>query len=418
MIRTPVLLMMSALLLACASEVRSGQKTDTEDTVTSDSRGAPSDPEPDSTTSPEPEPEPDATPGPQPEPEPEPQPEGLPVLGWYTHDMNAVQVEVIATASDGLNTPRDLAFDPEHSSKAWIVNKGDESVVLVQNMLTAAQFSTKANGFGTEHFLARPAAIAWGAPGTFATIHETDDLTQGPEAQGGTPPDFMGPTLHAAHSILFDAGHASHLDMMHNSPNGMGIAWEEWNTYWVFDGYHSAVSRYAFNQDHGEGGTFHGDGEVRRFGQGQFSRVADIPSHMELDRTTGLLYIADTGNNRIATLDTATGTPGAFIFPNYDGGPQYHMDGAAITTLVDCSQHGMKHPSGLAMYGDYFVVGDNATGTIYAFTLQGVLIDWLDTQISAGGLMGMEFDGVGNLAIVDAVTHEVSMLIPKAPPSR
>ena len=35
----------------------------------------------------------------------------------------------------------------------------------------------------------------------------------------------MGPTLWDGNLNIYDGGHASHLDMLHNSPNGAGIAW-------------------------------------------------------------------------------------------------------------------------------------------------------------------------------------------------
>lgn len=355
------------------------------------------------------------TPPPEPDvPEAPPQPDGLPILGWYTHSMAAVQVERLASASDGLSIPRDLAFDPENPGDLWIVNQGNESMVVVRDTLSATQKSQKYWSLGSAHFFAQPSSIAFGAPGSFATIHETDKLTQGP---GGTPPDFMGPTLHSSDPATFDAGHGSHLDMMHNSPNGMGIAWEAANTYWVFDGYHSALARYAFNNDHGEGGTFHGDGEVRRYVEGEVKRVPGVPSHMEYVGASGLLYVADTGNNRIAVLDTASGTVAGQAYPNYDGGPQYKMQGATLTTLVDGQQHGLVSPSGLAIQSDQLFVSDNATGTIYAFTLEGELIDWLETGLPTGGLMGITFDKAGNLAFVDAIGDEVWYLLPLAPPA-
>ena len=78
----------------------------------------------------------------------------------------------------------------------------------------------------------------------------------------------------------------------------MGIAWEKDNVYWVFDGYHSSITRYDFNEDHGPGGTVHDDGTVSRYVEGKVKRVANVVSHMEMDRESNLLYVADTGNNR------------------------------------------------------------------------------------------------------------------------
>jgi hypothetical protein len=54
---------------------------------------------------------------------------------------------------------------------------------------------------GGTHFMAEPAALAFGAPGWLATAQEQDQPTQ-PD----TPVDFMGPTLWTADSGIFNAG--------------------------------------------------------------------------------------------------------------------------------------------------------------------------------------------------------------------
>ena len=346
----------------------------------------------------------------------EPEPEGVkvPILGWGTHVMASVNKEVVATAADKLNTPRDVMIDPDKPGDIWIANHGNETMVVVYNSLSAAQSVKAYWSLGSAHFFARPSAIAWGTTATFATMHETDQLTQG-ASPPGTPEDFMGPTLQSADPGTFDAGHGSHLDMLHNSPNGMGIAWERDNVYWTFDGYHSSITRYDFKADHGKGGQFHGDGDIARYAEGDVKRVAGIPSHMEMDRETGLLYIADTGNNRIAVLDTATGTKGGGTQPVYDGPNQYKMNGANIYTLIDGAAEGLQSPSGLAIAGDQIFVGDNGTGIIYAFDMAGKKLDWLETGIAPGGLMGIEIDQAGNLVLANAADNEVWYLLPRSP---
>lgn len=344
--------------------------------------------------------------------EPEPEDVKIPILGWGTHVMASVNKEVIATASDKLNTPRDIMIDPDKPGDIWIANHGNETMVVVYNSLSASETKKAYWSPGSAHFFARPSAIAWGMTATFATMHETDALTQGPD---GSPGDFMGPTLQSSDAGTFDAGHGSHLDMLHNSPNGMGIAWERDNVYWTFDGYHSAITRYDFKADHGKGGQFHGDGDIARYAEGEVKREAGIPSHMEMDRDTGLLYIADTGNNRIAVLDTATGTKGGGTQPAYDGPLQYRMDGANIYTLIDGAAEGLQSPSGLAIQGEHIYVGDNANGIIYAFDKTGKKLDWLETGIAPGGLMGLELDQAGNLVLANAADNEVWYLLPRSP---
>ena len=57
---------------------------------------------------------------------------------------------------------------------------------------------------------------------------------------------------------------------------------------------------------------------MRRYVEGYVKGAAGVPSHLALDRASGLLYIADTGHSRIAVLDTNTGT----------------LSGAIIRTLI------------------------------------------------------------------------------------
>lgn len=350
----------------------------------------------------------DTTPPLAEEPDLPPQPTGVAVLGGGTHSVDAVELTEIGTRANGLDVPRDLAFHPAIEGELWVVNRGDESIVVFQNVGTERQVSAKHRRPDGHHFLARPSALAFGAAGTFATIHETDEPTQGT----ATPADFMGPTLWTADRTRFDGGHASHLDMLHNSPLGMGIAWERDNVYWVFDGAHAAITRYDFGRDHGLGGTEHEDGEVARFVEGEVARVAEVPSHMEIDAARGVLYVADTGNNRIAVLEMTSGVRGGPFGPNYDGGRQYRMNDATLRTLVHGEDVGMALPSGLALAGGTLFVTDNALGSVFAFSEEGELLDRLDLGLPPGALMGIALDSAGRILVVDAAGHRVLRIAP------
>lgn len=129
-------------------------------------------------------------------------------------------------------------------------------------------------------------SYAVGADGYMATAQQEDE-----ETQPTTPADFMGPTLWTSDSSEFDAGHASHLDMLHNSPLSSGIAWDEGNAYWVFDGHHAAIAHYDFQSNHGPGGTDHRDGVVRRYVNEQLKVVDEIVAHLAFDREAQRLYI-------------------------------------------------------------------------------------------------------------------------------
>ena len=340
---------------------------------------------------------------------PPPPPSGIPLLGGGRHTIDAVDVTVIGTTSDRLATPRDLAFHPQRPTELWVVNRADHSVVVFFEPGTSNQSTRRFWAPSGAHFLAEPSALAFGANGNVATIHETDDYTQGPT----TPRDFMGPTLWSTDVNIFNGGHEGHIDMLHNSPNGMGIAWERDNVYWVFDGFHDSLTRYDFNRDHGPGGTDHSDGQIQRYAEGQVGRYADVPSHLVYEPMTRQLYVADTGNNRIAVLDTMSGSRGASIRPNYDGIIQYEMTQSTLTTFIDGATAGLRRPSGLALRDGLLFVGDNETGRIHAFDMMGNEVDYLDTGIVVGGLMGIAFDSAGLLYIVDALGDRILRVAPR-----
>jgi len=329
---------------------------------------------------------------------------GVALLGDGTHSLESVQLDLIADSSDGLAAPRDLEFHPIRTDEAWIVNQETEGVTVLLDAGTDDQevlnFDDNSGGI---HFLARPSGLAFAGDGTFATIHDTDEPTQG----GATPDDFMGPTWWTSDLDEFDGGHHGHIDMLHNSPLGMGIAWGGDSIFWVFDGYHSALSRYDFNSDHGLGGADHSDGETARFVEGEVDRRADVPSHMEFDHDTELLYVADTGNNRICVLDTTTGTTGDFLSPNYDGTLQFEVRDASLSTLIDGTEHNMSKPSGLALHDGKIWVSDARRGWIMAFDMEGNLLDYLDLELEEFSLNGIAFDADGNLYAVDTLAEEI-----------
>ena len=336
-------------------------------------------------------------------------PEGLPVLGGYTHDLEQVQLTWVSDERDPLDHPMDLALNPADPSEVWVVSQADNSITVFQAMGTTAQSSRRFNSFGSDHFLSKPSAIAFGANGFFATIHEEDDFTQGPPP-AGTPADFMGPTLWPSDLNDFDAGHASHMDMLHNSPNGMGIAWEIDNVYWVFDGYHGALTRYDFKQDHGMGGDDHSDGIIARYAEGEVRRVPGVPSGVELDREARRLYVADTGNNRVAVLDIDSGERGQRLWPNYDGTLQFEMLGATLETVVDGAAAGLEQPAGLALHAGVIYIGDAATGTLHAFDKTGAHLDWLALGLPPGALAGIEVDQDGIIWGVDTTAERLFRL--------
>jgi DNA-binding beta-propeller fold protein YncE len=333
-------------------------------------------------------------------------PTGLPVLGGGTHRADAVQVRVVATIDQQLATPRDLAFHPTNPRQLWVTNFADNSITLLNNVGAADQDADRRTSSGSTHFMVHPSCLAFGAEGMLATAHEEHQRTQGAE---GTPPDFMGPSLWQSNPDAFDGGHGSHIDMLHNSPDAVGIAWETANAYWVVDGAHRSLTRYDFHRPHAPGGTDHSDGEVRRYAAGEMGFVAGVSSHAVWDADRARLYVADTGNHRIVSLDPSTALATTRINPNYDGGRQNMMMGASTVTLFDGAPVGVMAPSGLELRGTTLYLTDNATSRIYAIGVDGQVIDWLDLSdsVRAGSLQGITLDGDGRIYVTDSVQSRI-----------
>ncbi|TXD41652.1 hypothetical protein FRC96_04090 [Lujinxingia vulgaris] len=308
----------------------------------------------------------------------------------------------------------DLAFNPAEEHELWIVRREHESTepceegnataagcaalegstTIIQNLGTAEENVIVKVDPNAWHFMRRPPAMAFGDNGFWATVGEerTANYLDGQA-------DFMGPVLWSADLSLFGEEpppglNGSHFDMLHHAPYGMGIAHEVDNVYWVFNGMHGSLDRTDFNDDHGMGYDDHTDGEVLRYVNGELSRVEGVPSHMELDKETRLLYVADTGNSRIVRLNIDSGEMGDSItLPNYDGISVYdHMEGAELEEIV--APGTLEQPSGLALHDGVMFVSDQATGKLHAFTLEGEHLRELDTGLGAGALAGIAISPV------------------------
>ncbi len=314
---------------------------------------------------------------------------------------------VIGTGKDGLNAVRDLEFNPAAPGQLWTFNMLSHGVVLFFEPGTAQQTSeVRIDAYG-QHFMAFVSSAAFGDGDTFATCQESrDEWNVGPQA----PDDFMGPTLWSSNLDIFakvgqefppGAQEGSHLDMLHQSPLCMGIAHEAGNAFWAFDGKHGNIVRYDFQADHGPGGGDHSDGIITRYSDVTVTRLENVPSHMEFDHATGMLYIADTGAGRILRLDTATGMNVGKLFGDLDGATYTGVEGADVQVLVE----GLQEPSGLALHEDRLLVSEHATGDIVAFNLDGEEIDRMTTP--AQRIMGITIGPAGDLWYADAAANEV-----------
>ena len=157
---------------------------------------------------------------------------------------------VIADTSDDLFDPRDLEFHPGRANELWIANRGDDSITIVHNTGLDNQFSENRQDSNHNHFLEEVSAIAFGAyHPEFDWQWGSAQETQNTYCGVGTPNQFMGPTLWPSsldHYAVENQNNGngllgSHLDMNHESPDGMGIAHDNGNAYWYFDGYYGEL---------------------------------------------------------------------------------------------------------------------------------------------------------------------------------
>jgi len=354
--------------------------------------------------------------------------DGVPLLGYQAGDVSE-SVTVISTGSDDNRRPQDLAFNVQDDSELWVVNKAEDSVTIHRGIGTDdVEVESIIDPFAL-HFMEKVSSIAWGEGDTFATCQDSRNTYNG----DFEPNDFTGPTLWSADPDIFGLTNpdaveglsevfgssvnlGSHIDMLHESPLCVGIEWDEKNVYWVFDGLNGHIVRYDFKKDHGPGWDDHSDGVVRRFVDTDVERVPGLVSHLVMDQETKLLYVADTGNNRIMVLDTRTGSRGDDLgsFDCWQGECVTHVEweGADWTELIDGDLFEMEAPTGIELLDGVLYVADAATANLHAFDLEGNEIDRAWTGITDGdGLQGITARNSNELYMVNAKSNEVLQLL-------
>jgi DNA-binding beta-propeller fold protein YncE len=332
------------------------------------------------------------------------------------------QLEEIASRRDGLNTPQDLAFNPEREGELWVVNRKDDSVTIVFDATSGDRTTEHIVDPYALHFMDRVSSIAFGAPGTFATCQDSRNTYNG----AGPGDDFMGPALWSSDLDVFGTSNpeavetltqqfgmptdlGSHLDMLHESPLCVGIAWDHDNVYWVFDGNDGALVRYDFVDDHGVGWDDHSDGIISRYVSGEVKRRSGTVAHLALDHDTGELFAADAGNGRIVVLDTNSGNRGRDL-PVMEPGTDHHaMRGVELEVFAD-RDDGLDRPAGIDLVDDYVVVTDVGDGHVRIFDRAGELLSDLDTGLGEGALAGIHAVATDDLWLVDADGNRVLRL--------
>jgi hypothetical protein len=288
----------------------------------------------------------------------------------------------------GLQSPTDLAFHPDRD-ELWIVDRATNGVHVVFAPGKSEQRVESRVDAYAQHFMPKPAALAFGVEGRFATCADSrNEWNEGPLTK---PDDFMGPTLWTSDLSIFarvgqtfpkpsSAPEGSHLDMLHESPHCVGIAHEKDNVFWVFDGLHGNVVRYDFQKDHGPGGASHADGIVRRYPEVAVQRVEGVVGHMAIEGTS--LYIADTGGGRVLRVDIASGASSGKLAPEELVAEYTKVEGVKVEVLAN----GLREPSGIAVHNGRVYVAEHESGDI-------VVIGGARIATGAKDLAGLAFHG-------------------------
>jgi hypothetical protein len=321
---------------------------------------------------------------------------------------------MIANSDSQVNKPTDLDFHTILSRKElWVLNENTEnsggSTVTISDAGLPTQSSSWLRDGNAWHFMSLPTALAFGTNGNWGTSPGVYDANH----NGGAP--FTGPSLWSSNMSIYaqPAGpgtNGSHLDMLHETPYGMGIAHHKDNAYWVFDGDNSNIVYYDFVEDHGPGQDYHGDAIIRRYSEVIVAKDGDVPSHLILDKSTGWLYIIDTGNDRVLRMNTNTGNIKNALSPIESVEEYSEMENVVSETVVDT---GLTRPCGIDLIGNHLIVGDYTTGDIRFYDISVNPATYLGKiETGAAGLTGIKVGPEGNIWFTNRLTNMVQKATP------
>ncbi len=318
--------------------------------------------------------------------------------------------KVVANGANQLNQPMDLDFHPDLSRKElWVINYDTEnsggSTVTFSNVGMPNQSHIWKRDGNAWHFMSLPTGIAFSDNGNFANSPGVFDSNH----NGGDP--FTGPALWSSDPAIYaqpSGGNGSHLDMLHASPNCLGVAHEKDNAFWVVDGFNGDVVRYDFGGDHGPGNADHDDGGIRRVTDFRISMLnSSTPSHLVLDKASGWLYIVDIGNKRILRMDVNSGqAAGSPIWGPFETLAEYSNLGNTTWEVVVDS--GLVQPTGIDIIGDKLIVGDYSNGHVIIYDLSGPTAQEMK-RIDTGfpGLTGIKIGPEGYIWYVNKLRNEL-----------
>lgn len=308
----------------------------------------------------------------------------------------------------------DLDFVPKRPNELWVLNRETNggSVVIYFNPGQPNQTQQFRRDSHNEHFMARAVALVFGDNDYFVTAQDIKN-TASPEST------FMGPALWSSDTSIFARLHqsdwdpngllGSHIDMLHQSPYGMGAAHDHDNVYWYFDGHNKNICKYDFATPHGVGEDDHSDGIVHRYTDVTVTRRANMPSHMALDKQNNWLYIVDGGGSRVIRMKTNTGNiVGDLQVPSSGAEPLGEYKEVTGATVEVIASSGLSTPAGIAYRKDRLLVGNNATGNINVYNVAVTPAQLVGTISTGGpGLTGIRIDNNNKIWYVNSTTKKL-----------
>jgi hypothetical protein len=318
----------------------------------------------------------------------------------------------IGNSSHQVSQPRDLDFKPG-TNELWVANYGNSQgagMVIFYNAGRSNQSSQYRKDTHTGHFKIYPSAIAFGDDGFWANVNEIKS-TAGPTST------FMGPALWTSDTAVFArvfqnnwvSGYplGSHYDMLHQSPFAMGMAHDSALAYWVMDGHNGNICKYDFVMHHGPGYDDHSAGKIWRYTDVPVTRVAQVPSHMVMDKTSKWLYFIDGGSKKIKRMNTKSGAiTGTLTVPSTAPEPlagYWKVEGAVVEVLDSLS----TQPCSIDYYNDRLVVSDYTTGDIYLYNTSGTFTLLGKIVTGVPGIMGIKIGPDGRIWCVNHTQNKV-----------
>jgi hypothetical protein len=324
----------------------------------------------------------------------------------------------IAGPANQISSPVDLDFHPNQNTRPnelWILNQGTYnsggSSVIITNANSNSPTTQYVQDGNAWHFMAMASGMAFSENEKWANSADILDANR----SGGR---FTGPSLWSSDLNIYGVwgnpptsqNNGSHLDMVHQSPYGKGIAAERDNVYWIYDGWDETVKRYDFVDDHGPGQHFHGDAIVRVYADIVAKRHATLPSHLILDEQKKYLYGCDPVSKLVFRLDITTGSFNRNLPEvNTENLVEYSEYTGATTANVVTS--GLNQPVGIDVKGDRLIVTDNATKEIIFYDISNSFAEVgriaLSDYYSNPGILGITVGPDGKIYFVDDINKKV-----------